>query len=58
VSARLPRTFEPAIKTVIAYCITTVDYKAATLAFVVTANRIEANPTAWSMFTLAWQVGE
>jgi hypothetical protein len=33
-----------------------VDNESATLAFVITARRIETYPTTWSMFTLAWQV--
>jgi hypothetical protein len=55
-SAWLPRAFEPAVKTMIADGITTIHNKAATLSFVVTTNRIETNPTTWSVFTLSGQV--
>jgi hypothetical protein len=49
-SARLPATFKLAIETMIAYRIAAVDNKTATLAFVVTAGRIETNPPTWSVF--------
>jgi hypothetical protein len=50
-SAGLPTAFELAIKTMIAYCITAIDNKSATLSFVVTTGRIETYPTAWSLFS-------
>jgi hypothetical protein len=52
-STRLPTTFEPAVKTMITDSIAAVNNKAAALSFVVTTNRIEANPTTWSVFTLS-----
>jgi hypothetical protein len=52
-SARLPTTFEPAVKAMVTDSIARIDNKAATLAFVITARRIETNPTAWSLFTLS-----
>jgi len=53
-SAWLPRTLEAAIETVIADCITGIDYEPTALPFVITTGRIETYPTTWSMFTLAW----
>jgi hypothetical protein len=55
-SARLPATFEAAIETVIADSITTVNNKPATASIIATADSIEANPTAWSSFTLSWNI--
>jgi hypothetical protein len=52
-SAWLPTAFESAVKTMIANSIAAVNNKAATLSFVVTTNRIEANPPTWSVFALA-----
>jgi hypothetical protein len=37
----------------IADSITGIEYQSATLAFVVTAYRVKADPTAWSLFTLS-----
>jgi hypothetical protein len=51
--ARLPTTLKPTIETMIANGIACVDNKPATLSFVVTADSIKANPTAWSLFTLS-----
>jgi hypothetical protein len=50
-SAGLPTAFELAIKTMIAYCIATVNNKAATLSFIVTARGIKTYPSAWSLFS-------
>jgi hypothetical protein len=52
-SARLPTTFEPAIETVITYSITAIDNESATASIITATNRIEANPTTWSCFTLS-----
>jgi hypothetical protein len=52
-SAWLPTTLEPAIKTMITYCIAGIDNKAAALPLIITANRIEANPSRWSLFAFA-----
>jgi hypothetical protein len=49
-STRLPTAFESAIETMIANSITAVNNKTTTLSFVVTAYRIETNPSTWSMF--------
>jgi hypothetical protein len=46
----LPTAFESAIKAMIAYGVTAVNNKPTALTLVITANRIEANPTAWSLF--------
>jgi hypothetical protein len=53
-SARLPTTFKSAVEAMIAYSITSINNEPATLPFVITTNRIEADPTAWGLFTLSW----
>jgi hypothetical protein len=55
-SAWLPTTFKSTIETVIADSITGIDNKTATLPFVVTADGIETNPTAWSGFAFSGMI--
>jgi hypothetical protein len=55
-SARLPTAFKTTIETMITNCIAGINNKTATLSFVVTTNRIEADPTTWGSFTLSWKI--
>jgi hypothetical protein len=55
-STGLPTAFKSAIETMIANCITGINYKSTTLPFIITAGRIKTYPTTWSVFTLARQV--
>jgi hypothetical protein len=52
-SAGLPTTFEAAIETMITYCVSGINNKSAALSFVITANRVETNPTTWSLFSFS-----
>jgi hypothetical protein len=49
-SAWLPTAFEPAIEAMITDSITAIYNKSTAATVIATTNRVEAYPTAWSLF--------